>query len=261
MNKKNTKKFSYNYFLHLANKYNLYVSKKNPIVIFLDGKNVTSSNFFNLIDESANSFNDYFEKAVRCFCKKYKCIAIYGIDEVSFIFENADSLICDNDFKNLKSQNIVSVFSQKFFEYMIKTSNKKYKIYWHCKLSNIPKGKIMSYIKYRSITIHELFITYFLKKMNVKNAGKIKLSEKIKMANSYKEFSSINQFAKGHLCINGDLIDLESYINNNNIVKLPEIERENNFFNLLERVTKWSSILALYYISFDLFISIIDSNL
>lgn len=232
MNSKNNKKFNNNYFLHIINKYNLKITKNNPIVIFLDGKGVTSSNFFNLLSEDNESFNEYFEKTIKHFCNKYNCLAIFGIDEVSFVFENPKNIQCKEIFKNTKSQDIVSIFSQKFYESILKISNKKYKIYWHCKISNIPRGKIKSYIKYRSNTIQELFITYFLKRMNVINAGKIKLSQKIEIARKYKSYNLVNKFQNGHLCINGELVDLEEYINFNKIEILPETKRNTLNLNL-----------------------------
>ena len=223
MNKE--KKFNYNYFLHIINKYNLKISSRSSVVIFLDGKGITSNKFFDLLSEDSESFNKYFEKTIKLFCQKYKCLAIYGMDEVSFVFEEPENINCREIFKNNRSQDIVSIFSQKFYESMLENSNNKYKIYWHCKISNIPRKKIQSYIKYRSNTIQELFITYFLKRKQIKDAGNIKLSKKIEIAESYKEYALVSKFRKGRLCIYGELIDLERYIGYNDIIIMQEIER------------------------------------
>ena len=221
----------YNYFEFLANKYNLSISQNKPIVIFLDGKSITSSYFFNLNGEGAGSFNEAFEKTVKYFTKKYNCLAIYGVDEVSFIFENSELLVNDLKLKQFKAHNINSIFSQKFFE-CFKNNINSNDVYWHSKISNIPEGKVKSYLKYRSTSIFELFMTYFLKRMGVKDSGRIVLPEKIKMCNSYSEYSGVKQFEKGHLYKNGELIDLEEFTNNDKIVKLPEINRENNSLSL-----------------------------
>ena len=143
----------------------------------------------------------------------------------------------DCDLKKFKAHNINSVFSQKFFEYFKENNNNSEDmIYWHCKTLNIPKGKIKSYIKYRSTGIFELFMTYFLKRMNVRNAGRIILSEKIKMCNQYDEYHQIKQFEKGHLYVNGILIDLEAFINEDKIIELPKIERQDFFFYLKNNI-------------------------
>jgi len=222
-----------NYFEHIASKYNLGIKKSAPIVIFLDGKSVTSSNFVNLNTESMGSFNDAFDKTVKYFSEKYKATAIYGVDEVSFIFENPSYLIEDLKPKKVRAHDINSKFAQMFFDEFDKNM-KSGTIYWHCKTSNIPRGKVKSFLKYRSTGIFELFMTYFLKRMGVKNAGSIILSEKIKMCSKYPEYSKVKQFEKGHLYINGDLIDLVPYIEEGKVNKLEEIKRENTIYFGLE---------------------------
>ena len=215
-----------NYFEHIVNKYNLGLSQNHPIVIFLDGKSVTSSNFVNLNTESAGSFNEAFDKTIKYFSNKYKAIAIYGVDEVSFIFEKPKYLIEDLNLNKIKAHDIVSKFSQMFFDEFNKNMNVR-KIYWHCKVSNIPKGKIKSYLKYRSTSIYELFMTYFLKRMGIKNAGKINLPEKVEMCKKYTEYENIKKFEKGHLYLNENLIDLVSYMEKGEIISLKEIKRNN----------------------------------
>ena len=189
----------YNYFMKVQNKYNLKLNINEPIVVFIDGKNITKSLNYNLIEESKNSFNDIFEQTIKYFSKKFDCLAIYGVDEVSFIFEKGSKLKEKLKYKNLKAHEIVSVFSQLFYQYF----NKRYlkeAVYWHCKCSNIPIGKINSYLKFRSLTIYELYLTYFLKRKNVQDAGKIKLFQKEEMCNKLDEFKTIEKFARGRLC-------------------------------------------------------------
>lgn len=188
----------YNHFIKIQNKYNLNMNINKPLVIFVDGKNITKSLNCNLIQESKNSFNDIFEQTIKYYSKEFDCLAISGVDEVSFIFKNGRKLKEKLNYKNLKAHDIVSVFSQLFYEYF----NERYlkePVYWHCKCSNIPIGKINSYIKFRSLTIYEVYLTYFLKRKNVQNAGKIKILQKEEMCNKLDEFKNIKKYARGRL--------------------------------------------------------------
>lgn len=188
----------YNHFIKIQNKYNLNMNINKPLVIFVDGKNITKSLNCNLIQESKNSFNDIFEQTIKYYSKEFDCLAISGVDEVSFIFKNGRELKEKLNYKNLKAHDIVSVFSQLFYQYF----NERYlkePVYWHCKCSNIPIGKINSYIKFRSLTIYESYLTYFLKRKNVQNAGKIKILQKEEMCNKLDEFKNIKKYARGRL--------------------------------------------------------------
>lgn len=213
-----------NYFSDIQNKYNLKMSVNKPIVIFIDGKDITKSLKHNLIQENKESFNDIFEQTIKYFSNKFNCIAISGVDEASFIFEDGKELEKYISNRKYRAQDISSLFSQYFYKYF----NDKYvnkPVYWHCKCSNIPKGKIKSYIKYRSLTIYELYLTYFLKRRQVKDAGKIPLAEKEKRCNEIEEYKKIEKFTKGRLYINGKNIELEAFLNDK-IVELPETKRE-----------------------------------
>lgn len=215
----NNKKWS-SYFLNIQNKYNLKINVNKPIVIFIDGKDITKNLKYNLIQEDKGSFNDIFEQTITHFSEKFNCIAISGVDEVSFVLKNSKEL----GEKMYRAQEIVSLFSQYFYKYF----NDKYTnspVYWHCKCSNIPKGKIKSYIKYRSLTIHELYLTYFLKRKQVKDAGKIPLNEKEEKCNEIDEYKEIERYSRGRLYINGKQIELESFLNDK-IVELPDTIRK-----------------------------------
>ena len=222
----------YNYFFKIINKYNLSLSNNKPLVLFLDGKHVTSNNMYNLNNETIGSFNDYFEKTIKYFSNKYNCIALSGVDEVSFIITDTTLLRKDCNLKNLKSQDVVSVFSQKFFQYF-KNLNKN-TVYWHCKSLSIPNGKVISYLKYRSNFILGTSTTYFLKRKNIKDAGNLSKDEKIAMCNSFDDYKEIKQFENGRLYKNGKLIDLNSYLSQEEIIELFEIERKDLFTNFFE---------------------------
>ncbi len=213
-----------NYFFDIINKYNLKIGNRSPLVIFLDGKNITSSKDYNLINENKGSFNDFFEQAVKHFSEEFECLAIFGVDEVSFIFENHNKLEEFIKKEKYKVHDIVSIFSQHFFSYF-NNIYKKQKVYWHCKCSIIPKGKIKSYIKHRSLQIYELQLTYFLKRNFIENAGKIKLQEKIEKCSKYPAYNNVKEHFKGKLYKAGQQIELEAFLRDE-MVPINETHRE-----------------------------------
>lgn len=214
------------YFLNLRNKYSMRVSSKEPLVINLDGKNITKSGKFSLVDNTnSNSFFGIMENTVQYFTKKYNCIAIFGTDEVSFIFEKPLLLINDiNDKSNKKNDEIISMFSQYFFDYF-NSLNQIEKVFWHGECFSIPKGKINSYIKYKMSSIKNVVTTYFLKKNGVQNAGKIKLEEKIEQCKKYDYYeSNLKDIIDGVLYYNGDRININEFLNGN----IEVIKKEEN---------------------------------
>lgn len=225
------------YFANLRNKYNMRVSIKKPLIINLDGKGITKNLFFSLIDNKSGGFLDIMEETVKHFTKKYDCMSFFGTDEVSFIFENPLALIEDlNSDVNTKSDEIISMFSQYFFEHF-NSLNKKEKIFWHGECFSIPFNKINSYIKYKSGSIKNVLTTYFLKKNNVKDAGRIKLSEKIEMCKKIEGYKNLlEEIENGILYKNGERIDIQEFFNGNIKVIEPEEKRtEDEYFD----ITKW----------------------
>lgn len=201
-----------NYFGQIRKKYSMRISTKEPLVINLDGRNVTKNKDINIIDVYEGSFLVSLEKTVKYFTKKYNCLAIFGADEVSFIFEKPMNLVNDlNTDKNTSSNEIISVFSQIFYDYFNHFDIHK-KIFWHGKCYSIHQEKINSYIKYKSKLIQVLITTYFLKKKNVIDAGKIPLQEKIVKCNEYKDYEQIANIEKGILYYKGKKIELEEFL-------------------------------------------------
>lgn len=220
------------YFGNIRNKYNMRVSRSKPLVIDLDGKNVTTSVIFSLVDNSEGGFLDIMEQTVKHFTAEYNCLAIFGVDEVSFIFENAESIIDKiNKSKNFKSDEIISIFSQYFFEYFNKL-NMKQTIYWHGKILSIPEQKIKSYILYKSQSILNVFTTYFLKKNMIKDAGHINLDEKIKLCKENQYYKEIEQYERGILYFKGERIDLGEYLNGNIKIISPTEKQKAEYIDL-----------------------------
>lgn len=225
------------YFANIRNKYNMRVSTKKPLVINLDGKGITNNSFFSLIDNTTGGFLGVMEETVKYFTKRYNCVSIFGTDEVSFIFEEPLILVEDlNSDINTKSDEIISMFSQYFFEYF-NNLNKRENVFWHGECFSIPFNKVNSYIKCKSGSIKNVLTTYFLKKNNVKNAGKIKLQEKIEMCKKYDGYEkSLKKIENGILYKNGDRIDIEEFLNGSiKIIEPEEKKTEDEYFD----ITKW----------------------
>lgn len=225
-----------NYFAQIRKKYSMRVSLKEPLVINLDGKDVTKNNNINLFIKYDNGFLDSMEKTVKYFTKKYNCISIFGADEVSFIFLRPEDLIKDmNSDMNNYSNEIIAVFSQYFFDYFNNISSDE-KIFWHGKCYSIPRGKVNSYIKYKKQLIKNVITTYLLKRKNIVDAGKIKSSERIKICRKYQEYNELKKIEDGILYLNGNRIDIEEFLNGN--IKKIETEKEklqDEYFD----ITKW----------------------
>ena len=206
----------------------MQVSSKEPLVINLDGKNTTKDKEKNIIEMYKGSFRDTLEQAAKYFSKKYNCLAIFGADEISFIFKDPMLLINDlNSDKNTFSTEIIALFSQYFFDYF-NSLYKGEKIFWHSKCFSIHSEKIFSFIKYKSKLIQVLHTTYFLKHKGVIDAGKIKLDEKIKLCNSYPDYMAYENYNIGMLYFNGKKINIKKYLEN----KVLKIEESNEISNI-----------------------------
>lgn len=224
------------YFLQIKKKYSMRISTKTPLVINLDGRNVTKNPKINLIIKTNNSFLDAMEKTVEFYTKKYNCLSIFGTDEVSFIFLNPIELVNDlNSSFNTCSNEIAAIFSQYFFDYF-NNIMKDEKIFWHAKCYSIPAGKVNSYIKYKSEVIKIVLTTYLLKRRNIPDAGRLKKEERIKKCEKYEEYKYLKMIEDGVLYLNGNKIDIQEFLNGN--VKQIEAEEkkvEDEYFD----ITKW----------------------
>lgn len=57
------------YFYQIQNKYNMRVSIKNPLVIRMDGKNVTKNKRLDLLNNYEGTFINLLEKTVKYFTR------------------------------------------------------------------------------------------------------------------------------------------------------------------------------------------------
>ena len=168
------------------------------------------------------------------FTGKYNCIALSGTDEISFIIEDTERLIDTiNNEKKFRTHDVVSIFSQYFFDYFNERYDKS-KIYWHCNCFNIQKERINSYLIYKSRGILKGSTAYFLKHKGVKNPYGIRLDKKLEIFNTYEDSSIIDDYKEGLLYLNGNQIDMQEYLKGN-IVKInceSDNNSSNNYFSL-----------------------------
>lgn len=221
----------HSYFFGLQKKYNMRISKKEPLVIRLDGQNVTKDKTINLIDEYSNSFYKAISDAAWYFSKKYNCYCVFGSDEISFIFPNPELLIEEYspDDKSDYSNEITSLFSQYFFDYFNNFYKNK-KIFWHAKSFSIPSGKIGSYVKYRSNIIENVLITYFLIRNDV-YVPNIKLEDNRKKCLEIKSFESLKNRIKGELYFCDNKFDLNKFVFENELIRIEESNDNENVNN------------------------------
>ena len=220
------------YFFRIQSKYSMRVSFKNPLVIRLDGKDVTKNKKYDLLNNYEGNFRNTLEKTAEFFTRKYKCLAILGSDEISFIFTDPLVVISDLDKEKWNTSNeIISVFSQYFFDYF-NEHNKQSKVFWHGKCFSIRNEKINSYIKFRSSIIKNVMTTYFLSKYNIK-MGKEKQEKREIECKKLQGYEVLEDIQNGVLYLEGDRIDIiEFYKGNIKKVKSTEHKSSDLYIDL-----------------------------
>ena len=220
------------YFFQIQSKYSMRVSFKNPLVIRLDGKDVTKNKKYDLLNNYEGNFRNTLEKTAEFFTRKYKCLAILGSDEISFIFTDPLVVISDLDKEKWNTSNeIISVFSQYFFDYF-NEHNKQSKVFWHGKCFSIRNDKINSYIKFRSSIIKNVMTTYFLSKYNIK-MGKEKQEKREIECKKLQGYEVLEDIQNGVLYLEGDRIDIiEFYKGNIKKVKSTEHKSSDLYIDL-----------------------------
>lgn len=214
------------YFFQIQSKYSMRVSFKNPLVIRLDGKDVTKNKKYDLLNNYEGNFRNTLEKTAEFFTKKYKCLAILGSDEISFIFTDPLVVISDLDKEKWNTSNeIISVFSQYFFDYF-NEHNKQSKVFWHGKCFSIRNEKINSYIKFRSSVIKNVMTTYFLSKYNIK-MGKEKQEKREIECKKLQGYDVLEDIQNGVLYLEGDRIDITEFYKGN-IKKVKSTEHKSS---------------------------------
>lgn len=155
-----------------------------------------------------------------------------GSDEISFIFTDPLVVISDLDKEKWNTSNeIISVFSQYFFDYF-NEHNKQSKVFWHGKCFSIRNEKINSYIKFRSSIIKNVMTTYFLSKYNIK-MGKEKQEKREIECKKLQGYEVLEDIQNGVLYLEGDRIDIiEFYKGNIKKVKSTEHKSSDLYIDL-----------------------------
>lgn len=215
------------YFYQLQKKYNMRVSTKTPLVIRLDGKDVTKDKNINFIYKYNGSFFEAFEKCAWYFSKKYNCYALFGTDEISFVFPEPMLLIEDLDSDKVNHSNeIIALFMQYFFDYF-NTYYKNGKVFFHGKCFSIPNGKITSYVKYRAMSIKNVLTTYILKKNGIR-MGKYKMEERIEKCHETGLYEQIKDIEFGTLYYRGQMLDIKEFFSGDIVTVNNENETTDN---------------------------------
>lgn len=160
---------------------------------------------------------------------KYHCYAIFGSDEVSFIFDYPMTVIEDLDKEKVNRTNeIIALFSQYFYDYF-NNFNKHFKVFWHGKCFSIKHEKIKSYLKFRSRIIRNVMTTYFLKTKGLK-FGNTNMETKDDECMKYDDYSILEDIQDGILYYDGNRIDLQEFYNDN--IKIMQEQKEDLFSDL-----------------------------
>ena len=200
----------HSYFSGIRKKYSMRVSKKLPLVIRFDGKDVTKEKEINFLYDYNGSFTNVLKKCA------VKCYAILGTDEINFILPDPMPLLLDLDDEcDNYSNELISLFSQYFYDYF-NMFYKDRKIFFHGKCFSIPTEKITSYIKWRSGVIKNVLVTYVIKKNGIKMTDE-KLSIKSGKCKELPEYETLKDMQNGILYYNGKRLNVNDFFNGNEV--------------------------------------------
>ena len=224
------------YFFQIQSKYSMRVSFKNPLVIRLDGKDVTKNKKYDLLNNYEGNFRNTLEKTAEFFTKKYKCLAILGSDEISFIFTDPLVVISDLDKEKWNTSNEIITIFLYIQDIMVIPEYQGKKIGTGIMNKLIEKineyKKINSYIKFRSSIIKNVMTTYFLSKYNIK-MGKEKQEKREIECKKLQGYEVLEDIQNGVLYLEGDRIDIiEFYKGNIKKVKSTEHKSSDLYIDL-----------------------------
>lgn len=184
------------YFKNLENKYRAQLSKNNPLVIRLDGKDITK-NFekYNLMDPDGFTYSLY--DTAKNVCSAYHCRIYAVMDELSIIFLNPHEFF--SKFTTVDSLRCGCVFLQDFIEYYWEHyEHVKFKI----SIFSIKYDVIESYINSREKTGENTSVFYFAKhfldKDEYTNKKKEDIVSVIKKKNLYNKYLENPNFSAGY---------------------------------------------------------------
>ena len=187
----------FNYFKTIELKYKYQLSKKKPIVIRFDGRNITKSNTYDL--SKKNAFTSALLSATKIIVDKFEnCIAYVAIDEVNFIFSDPKEFFDMYTDNSDSLQYCLSIFQQHFLNIFWKEVPD---VFFGVSIFNIPNDKIDSYLSYRKSSAYNVAVTYFAKrnipKERYKNKKQSDILDCIKELGKYNQFVAYTHFSQG----------------------------------------------------------------
>ena len=165
----------FNYFKMIEDKYKTRLSFKKPIIIRLDGKNITKNKEIDMLNEDLNEFAYALKETASYMSRKFNCITLASSDEINIIINNPNLLY--RIYGSMECQKISSLIAQDV-GFLFNSNYQGARVLFDARTFNIPNDKIKSYIVYRTQSARNLYTVYFAKKfLTPSERRKKKISE------------------------------------------------------------------------------------
>lgn len=206
----------FSYFAMIEDKYSCKISLNKPIIIRLDGKDITKNKSLNIYDESIGGFAYSLRITAREISILYNTLVIASTDEINVIFLDSD--IFYDKFKSFKCQKSSSLIAQDvslFFNNYFNGS----RVYFDARTFNVLEEKLISYFKFRTKSTKNVGITYISKRLFPYNERKNKkcIELELLLKNNYPNaLYDSDYFNYGEAYYQGKKVSLEKIINTDN---------------------------------------------
>lgn len=145
------------YFKELEQNHRIFLSLKLPVVIRLDGKDITKNHKkYPLMD--IHGFTCYLNKIGKKIVSRKTCMIYTALDEINFIF--SDSREFFHAFDDTNSLYCAGIFLQQFCKEFWKYYPE---VKFGISIFSIPKDKIDEYVNYRKELCKTAAVFYFAK--------------------------------------------------------------------------------------------------
>ncbi len=204
-------KDSLDFFKKIKDNYSVLLGTQKTIILFFDGKNVTSNQSINLYDLEKGSFSRSLVNTAKEFSIRWHCKALVGIDEMLFIINKPYNFI--KKYRNTASD-IVSITSQEIFSYFNNIYQNK-NMYFHAKVFAINIDKVELFLKYQLSRWTNVLLQYYLKK-NGYDTHNLKFVDMKRIVTETGIYNNlIPLFRNGLLIQNRKYYDFSKYVNGN----------------------------------------------
>lgn len=205
------------YFKICEDKYKNQISRKKPLIIRLDGRNICKRKDINLLDESTTAFSHCLKETSRFLSSKFNAIVYCSSDEINLIIDNPNYIIdlCNGDDVQKISSYISQIAFLKFFSLYSKP------IFFDTRVFNVSNESKYKYLIKRNSSAKNVLFHYYAKTNEFKEilSQNLKLKEMKKMLldinPNYKTLD--NYFVEGSIFENGKEFKPTEYIKNLNI--------------------------------------------